>query len=149
MCLERKCKYISNHSTDVRKKSRAKCSHDSILFSGIVTTLFGSKLFFNWIIIVNYHINCQWIGHSTARKHIARKHPNQSMSIVKIAGYPGLNQNTFHDYLVMTHAELYKEEPKPVQQAMDLYYEHNCKNRVISFGLTITVCDYACSTVLI
>ena len=75
---------------------------------------------------------------------MASKHPNQPTSIVKVVGYPGSKQKTFHDYVVMTHAELYEKDRKLARRALDMYYESNCKSRAHFCGLTISgECDYA------
>ena len=81
---------------------------------------------------------------SEVRGHMASKHPNQPTSIVKVVGYPGSKQKTFHDYVVMTHAELYEKDRKLARRALDMYYESNCKSRAHFCGLTISgECDYA------
>ena len=89
---------------------------------------------------------CEYISYNISRvmEHIARKHPNESISIIKVLGYPGQKLKTSHDYVAMTHAELHQRDPKLAQRAMDLYYGSNCMNRAHFCGLTLTgECDYA------
>ena len=40
------------------------------------------------------------------RGHIASMYPNESISIVKIIGYPEQELKTIHDFVKITHSEL-------------------------------------------
>ena len=88
---------------------------------------------------------CKYIScrASDVKGHISCMHPKQSIPIIKIVGYPGSKQiNPLH-YVGMTHAKLHQKDPKLAQQALYLFYKHNCNNRVHFCGLTIeSQCDY-------
>ena len=80
------------------------------------------------------------------RRHIACKHPNQEISVVKVVAYPGSKQRNSHDYVVMTYAELRQRQPGLAQQAMDFYYKNKYKCRAHICGLTLSgECDYHAS----
>ena len=88
---------------------------------------------------------CKYISHRAThvREHIASKHPNLPISIIKIVEYPGSKQRTKYDFVHMTHAELQQKDPELAQRALDLYYEHNCMNRAHFCGLVLTgKCNY-------
>ena len=59
-------------------------------------------------------------------------------------GYPGQKLKNSQDYVVMTHDDLHKSDPKLAQRAIDLYFSYNCNNKTHFSGLTLTgECKYA------
>lgn len=102
---------------------------------------------------VNVHLcglclkgRCEYISYYTTylRGHIAKMHPDESISIVRVVGYPGQKPKNYYNYVAMTHAELYQKDRKLAKRVIDLYYGFHCTHRVHLCGLTLTgECDYA------
>ena len=74
---------------------------------------------------------CQYFSACTARVkgHMASKH-SRSFPIVKIVGYPGERERTYHEYEQMTYAELKSKRSNVADELLKYYYYHHNSRKV-------------------
>ena len=82
---------------------------------------------------------CQYLSTNTShvKSHMARKH-SRTLPMIKIVGYPGEREKTYHEYEQMTYAELKSKRSNVADEILKCYYHHNFRAKVHLCGS----CDY-------
>ena len=82
---------------------------------------------------------CQYFSTNTSRvkMHMASRH-SRTLPMIKIVGYPGQREKTYHEYEQMTYAELKSKRSKVADEVLKYYYENKFRGKVHLCGS----CDY-------